>query len=167
MKLLQVRDVRWQNRVPEGSIDRESHFFDEEAALLSDPDLVMPAQRIARYRQARAGALNIPLDALFAHLMPLEGKEVLDYGCGSGESAVMMAACGATKVTAFDISPLSVAKGQRRAELNGLADRLQFDVFKAGETGYEPASFDIVVGIAILHHLHTILPAVYKEIAYL
>jgi SAM-dependent methyltransferase len=77
-----------------------------------------------------------------------------------------LAACGA-QVAAFDLSPVSVAKTQRRAELNGLADRITVDVRTAGQTGYEPASFDVVVGIAVLHHLHTMLPEIYQEVAQL
>src|SRR5437867_1272134 len=149
----------------DNSIEREQEFFDQEAATLTDEALVLPPERVARYRNARPSPFNIPLDSLFAHLMPLEGKEVLDYGCGHGINTVLVAACGAAKATGFDLSPLSVAKAQRRALLNGLADRVQFDAFKAGHTEYASASFDVVIGIAILHHLHTLLPAIYEEIS--
>jgi len=148
----------------ENFIGKEQEFFNEEAATLTDEDLRIPAYRVERYRHARLGPLNIPLDALFAHMIPLEGKKVLDYGCGHGENAIIVAACGA-HVTGFDLSPLSIEKAKRRAELNDLADRVQFDVRKAGHTGYAPARFDIVYGIGILHHLHTMLPAVCEEIA--
>ena len=147
------------------SIGSEQEFFDQEAAALTDQELRLPPERVARYRKARHSPLNIPLDSLFAHLQPLEGKEVLDYGCGHGVNTVLLAACGAAKVTGFDLSPLSIAKARRRAELNGLDDRVRFDVSAAGRTEYPPASFDVVVGIAILHHLHTLLPAIYEEIA--
>src|SRR5262249_14383926 len=33
-----------------------------------------------------------------------------------------------------------------------------------GDTGYAPGSFDAIVGFAILHHLHDVLPAIYTEI---
>jgi SAM-dependent methyltransferase len=68
-------------------------------------------------------------------------------------------------VTAFDLSPGSVAKARRRAEVQGVADRIQFDVRAAGETGYPRASFDVVTGFNILHHIHWNLPAIYEEIA--
>src|SRR5438105_11667610 len=88
-------------------IGKEQEFFDEKAGTLSDEDLRIPAYRVERYRHARLGPHNIPLDALFAHMIPLEGKNVLDYGCGHGQNAVMVAACGA-RVTGFDLSPLSI-----------------------------------------------------------
>ncbi len=152
--------------MPESFITTEKEFFDQEASMLTDEDLLLPARRVERYRHARRNALNIPEDALYADLRPLEGKKVLDYGCGHGENSVMLAACGA-HVTAFDLSPLSVSKARRRAELNGLQDRIQFDVRQAGQTEYAPASFDAVLGSAILHHLHEHLPAIYEEIAHL
>ncbi len=146
-------------------IDDEQEFFDQEAATLNDEDLLLAAREIERYHHARPNPLNIALDALFVQLLPLEGKHVLDYGCGHGQNSVLLAACGAGQVTAFDLSPVSVEKARRRAELNGVADRIQFDVRKAGQTDYAPASFDVVFGNAILHHLHTLLPAIYAETA--
>lgn len=142
----------------------ERAFFDREAASLADRDLLIPSDQIERYRQAGQGAGNISKDTLFANLLPLEGKAVLDYGCGHGENAILLAACGA-QVTAFDLSPESVAKARRRAELHGLADRIQVDERAAGQTDYPPASFDVVTGFAILHHLHWMLPAIYTEVA--
>jgi SAM-dependent methyltransferase len=75
-----------------------------------------------------------------------------------------LADCGA-RVSAFDLSASSVAKARRRAEALGLGDRIEFDVRTAGQTGYPPMSFDVIVGEAILHHLHTNLSAIYDELA--
>lgn len=143
---------------------REQAFFDREAAALKDEDILMRTDQIERYRRARPSALNIPKETIFTHLLPLEGKEVLDYGCGHGGNACLLAACGA-RVTAFDLSPISLAKARRRAELNGLAHRIRFDQRQAGRTGYPSATFDAVLGFVILHHLHTELSAVGEEIA--
>lgn len=142
----------------------EQAFFDEEAADLDDEQLRIPADQIERYRTARRGPLNIPTDAFFADVGPLHDQHVLDYGCGTGETACLLAACGA-RVTAFDLSPGSIQKARRRAELHGVADRIQFDVRAAGQTGYSTASFDVVLGYAILHHLHMALDRVYAEVA--
>lgn len=144
----------------------EQQFFDREAAALAGEDLRIPPDQIDRYRTAAFGPRNTPKDALFARLLPLDGKRVLDYGCGTGENACLLAACGA-RVTAFDLSPVSIAVARRRAVEHGLSDTIRFDVLTAGHTNYPAAGFDVVLGFAILHHLHTILPTVLREIAHL
>lgn len=149
--------------IPETVLADERTFFDREAAALRDDDLILPQAQIERYRQARLGPCNIPKDVMFALLPPLGGKEVLDYACGHGANACLLAACGA-KVTAFDLSPKAIDKARRRAELHGLADRIHFDVRAAGETGYPSDRFDVVIGSAVLHHLHMLLPDVCEEI---
>jgi 2-polyprenyl-3-methyl-5-hydroxy-6-metoxy-1,4-benzoquinol methylase len=150
-------------RAAENTLVSEQQFFDQEAATLTDQDLHISTHVIARYQNARPHPLNIPMDRLFSLALPLTGKRVLDYGCGHGENACLLAACGA-EVTAFDLSPVSIAQARRRASLLGLADHIQLDVRSAGQTGYAAGSFDLVTCFAILHHLHTRLDIVYEEI---
>jgi SAM-dependent methyltransferase len=147
-------------------LQREREFFDRESAVLDDDHLVIPPDVIERYRHAHRSIYNHPKDMLFSMILPLEGRRVLDYGCGSGENACLLAACGA-RVTGFDISAVSIEKAKRRAELMGLSERTQFDVLPAGRTGYPGQSFDIIIGFNVLHHLHMILGEVYAEINHL
>ena len=142
---------------------REREFFDRESSELDDGSLVIPDDVIQRYLNAHTAPTNHPKDTLFSMILPLDGKRVLDYGCGAGENACLLAACGA-HVTGFDISPVSISKARRRAELMGLSDRTRFDVLPAGQTNYADQSFDIIIGFAVLHHLHMILDDVYIEI---
>jgi 2-polyprenyl-3-methyl-5-hydroxy-6-metoxy-1,4-benzoquinol methylase len=145
-------------------LDSERAFFDREALGLSEAELRIPTPaQVERYRTATSSTFNEPKDTLFSLLMPLAGKRVCDYGCGHGEDACLLAACGA-QVTAFDLSPASIAQARRRAQMHGLEDRVRLDVREAGKTGYAPGSFDLVTGFAILHHLHQCLPAIYEEI---
>ncbi|MDX1412846.1 MAG: methyltransferase domain-containing protein [Candidatus Promineifilaceae bacterium] len=82
----------------------------------------------------------------------LEGKRVLEVGCGLGQIAALMARSGA-EVTAFDLSKNSVATSRRRSELNSLSNRIDF-VVAAGEAfPFENDCFDILFGKAILHHV--------------
>src|SRR5262245_5068834 len=55
----------------------------------------------------------------FDALGELAGRRALDYGCGHGMAAVVMARRGAA-VTAFDLSPEYVAEARRRAAANGV-----------------------------------------------
>jgi SAM-dependent methyltransferase len=141
----------------------EQAFFDAEARQVDDAELAIPPEQMARYRRARRRPTNIPKETMFALLRPLAGKRVLEYGCGTGHDSCHLADCGGT-VTAFDLSPVSIQKARRRAELLGLGGRIAFDVKAGGKTGYPDGAFDVVVGIAILHHLHTELDGIYGEL---
>src|SRR4051794_6537677 len=55
----------------------------------------------------------------FAKLGDLRGKRVLDYGCGHGMAAVVLARQGAI-VTACDLAPNYVAEARRRAKANSV-----------------------------------------------
>jgi SAM-dependent methyltransferase len=86
----------------------------------------------------------------FGRLGELRGKHVLDYGCGHGMAAVVLARAGAT-VTAFDLSPGYVSEARERARANGVA--VECVVADGEELPFPDGSFDAVWGNAILHHL--------------
>lgn len=86
----------------------------------------------------------------FAVLGDLHGKHALDYGCGHGMAAVVMARAGAT-VTAFDLSPGYVAEARERAAANGV--RVTCVAADGERLPFPDDSFDAVWGNAILHHL--------------
>lgn len=50
---------------------------------------------------------------------------MLDVGCGTGVLSMFAAKAGARKVYAVDASSL-IDKARRNAEVNGLADRIEF-----------------------------------------
>ena len=89
------------------------------------------ADRAATFRRDPAGLLFADDDYLdhetwvrpaFDKLGDLRGKRVLDYGCGHGMAAVVLARRGAA-VTAFDLSPGYVREAGERAAANGVAVR--------------------------------------------
>jgi SAM-dependent methyltransferase len=86
----------------------------------------------------------------FAKLGNLRRKVVLDFGCGHGMAAVVLARAGAI-VSAFDLSPGYVAEAKDRAAANGV--RVSFTVADGELLPYANESFDAVWGSAILHHL--------------
>ena len=86
----------------------------------------------------------------FARLGDLRGKRALDYGCGHGMAAVVLARAGAD-VSAFDLSPGYVAEARERLRANGVGGTV---VAADGEAlPFPDRSFDAVWGNAILHHL--------------
>ena len=55
----------------------------------------------------------------------LTGKNVLDYGAGSGILAIASLLCGAEQAWAVDIDPLAVQASDDNAQRNQVADKLQ------------------------------------------
>lgn len=82
----------------------------------------------------------------------LQGRHVLEMGCGLGEVSALLARSGAS-VTTFDLSENSVLVAGRRAQVNNVAGSIKL-VAAAGEhLPFADNTFDIVFGKAILHHL--------------
>jgi SAM-dependent methyltransferase len=114
---------------------------------LSEADVLPPGEDF--HTTARGREID---GMVAAFLGDLRGKRVLEYGCGIGRTSVLLARSGAD-VSTFDLSPARVETTEKRAAINGLADSVH-PIVAAGEAlPYEDASFDCVVGRAILHHL--------------
>jgi len=86
----------------------------------------------------------------FSQLGDLAGRRVLDYGCGHGMAAIVLARRGGL-VSGFDLSAGYVAEARQRAHANGVL--VDFEQADAHCLPYENESFDAVFGNAILHHL--------------
>ena len=54
--------------------------------------------------------------------LPLEGKRVLDCGCGTGILGIAAIKCGAAEAVAYDIDEWSVENTRYNATLNGVSD---------------------------------------------
>ncbi len=79
------------------------------------------------------------------------GKRILEYGCGLGGQAFALADRGAI-VTGIDISDVAVAQARRRAA-GYSPQQLRFVKADAEALELPDASFDVVCGSGILHHL--------------
>jgi len=86
----------------------------------------------------------------FAVLGDIGGLDALDYGCGHGMAAVVLARAGA-RVSAFDLSPGYVAEARARASANDV--KISFLQADAERLPFIDGSFDRIWGHAILHHL--------------
>jgi 2-polyprenyl-3-methyl-5-hydroxy-6-metoxy-1,4-benzoquinol methylase len=75
----------------------------------------------------------------------LEGKDVVDFGCGSGGETVEMARRGARHVTGVDILEPALESARQAARAAGLADRCQFTRNPEGRA-------DVVVSIDGFEH---------------
>jgi ubiquinone/menaquinone biosynthesis C-methylase UbiE len=79
-----------------------------------------------------------------------EGKKSLEVGCGPGGVTFNLAAAGAT-ATAIDISDVAIETCRARAREKQI--NAAFVRMNAERTTFESASFDIICGNGVLHHL--------------
>lgn len=90
-----------------------------------------------------------------------QARRVLEYGCGTGSHALFLTRLGA-KVTGIDISDVAVQKARENAEANS-AEGVRFEVMDAESLDFQDATFDLICGTAILHHLE--LEKAFSELA--
>jgi ubiquinone/menaquinone biosynthesis C-methylase UbiE len=86
----------------------------------------------------------------FAQLGDLTGRRVLDFGCGHGMAAVVLARRGA-HVIGFDLSPGYLEEAERRAQANRVL--ISFVRANGERLPFADQSFDRIWGNAVLHHL--------------
>jgi SAM-dependent methyltransferase len=136
---------------PESRYETERSKWDAHAeAALPRLDDLPPTPLDATFGEYARGRLL--LDGMADFLGDLEGRDVLEFGCGLGELTIVLARSGA-RLTTFDLSPASVEFTRRRAEREGVADRIRFVVAAGESLPFPDASFDVAVGKAVLHHL--------------
>lgn len=83
----------------------------------------------------------------------VRGKRVLDYACGDGGTAMLLAQLGAREVIGIDISPVSIENCRKTAQRQGVGDRCYFEVMDAENTSFPDDTFDVVAVMGVLHHL--------------
>jgi ubiquinone/menaquinone biosynthesis C-methylase UbiE len=86
----------------------------------------------------------------FRQLQDLQNRRALDYGCGHGMGAVVLARRGA-QVTAFDLSPGYLEEAKRRARANDV--NVNWVQANAEQLPFADGLFERIWGNAVLHHL--------------
>ncbi len=126
----------------------DAAFFDRHWADLARGGLewVVPPDEVL-FRRDLGRSLRFAL----RRMGDLEGKRVLELGCGSGEYTVLLARRGAV-VTAIDLAHQALAVTRRRAERNRVAGRVRVARMAAEALALPDRSFDWVVGFGLLHH---------------
>jgi SAM-dependent methyltransferase len=102
-----------------------------------------------RWRSSRLGRITDIIERqLLARLLgDVDGKKLLDVGCGDGALAFELARQGAT-VTAPDADPSMIAAGYLRTKSE--ATRVQFVEGDAERLPFDDATFDVVVAVTVL-----------------
>jgi SAM-dependent methyltransferase len=114
-------------------------------------------QSHGRYRQLRKaiwraiGPFN--RNDELVDLYDARGKRVLLYGCGPANEAAALLQAGATSIAGIDISDIEIEEAWRQAREGGYPEQVDFRAGDAHQTDFADDSFDLIIGIAILHHL--------------
>src|SRR5215210_5014050 len=120
----------------------EKSKWDEIAQKRSgDLEVLQPGEDFHRYARE-----NSELPGISEFFGNLDGKHLLELGCGAGKMAVLFAKSGAD-VTAFDLSPLSVRIARQTAALNNTD--IDFAVASGENLPFANDSFDVIFGKSI------------------
>jgi SAM-dependent methyltransferase len=111
---------------------------------------VMP-RTITRYKNPPADTC-FPLEYAYHLLGNVQGRRVVDFGCGSGANSIHLALRGAA-LAGLDISEALIRLARQRLSSNGIEHTARFVVGSAHHLPFESGSVDVVFGVAVLHHL--------------
>jgi 2-polyprenyl-3-methyl-5-hydroxy-6-metoxy-1,4-benzoquinol methylase len=89
----------------------------------------------------------------FAEFERWAGKRVLEVGCGIGTDSINFARAGAS-LTAVDLSSESLRIAAQRADVMGVADRIEFVQANAEEltSALSREPYDLVYSFGVVHH---------------
>lgn len=108
----------------------------------------LPAIDPAQYR-----AMGPPTNRAFLQLIgDVQGKRILEIGCGNGYLSIYLAKMGA-HLTATDFSAVAIEQVDALAKINNVADRLDARHVNALDLRSLDTHFDLIVGRFILHHV--------------
>src|SRR5271165_2270900 len=137
--------------------EREWHdAFFNEYALVAYPESLVDFQRIFQLVELTPfseGGWNwwadLRREALDS-VGDVRGLRVLDYGCGFGKLGMHLSLCGA-QVWGFDLSKPAIETANQAARRYGLT--AQFEQMDAEDLRYPDASFDLIIGFGVMHHV--------------
>jgi ribosomal protein L11 methyltransferase len=95
----------------------------------------------------------------------IEGKDVLDLGCGTGILGIAAAKLGASRVDGLDNDPLAVAAARRYWESNGAPGGESVTWAEADVLDWEPAqTYDLVLGNLFSEILRQAMPGIRRSV---
>ena len=141
--------------------EEESRFFNIRASRAAEN--LHPIDPLTLKRYVSPLRKRLAPEYRFHILGNLEGKTVLEVGCGDGANAILLAKLGA-QVVGVDVSQESVEVAEKRAALNGVGDSVRFVCSPLELVDLPPNHFDLVVGVAILHHVISTLDLVLRRL---
>jgi cyclopropane fatty-acyl-phospholipid synthase-like methyltransferase len=109
--------------------ERVAHHFDDDAERFDAIYREGDKSRFARFVDNRwRGVVQQRLELALAELAPLQGRTILDVGCGSGRYCHAFAERGAARVLGIDFAPAMIDIATQLAGDQGVTDRCEFRV---------------------------------------
>jgi ubiquinone/menaquinone biosynthesis C-methylase UbiE len=106
--------------------DRTSHFFDDYAAdfdsIYGNDNRALEQIVNRLFRRA----MLVRYEKTLAGCRPVEGRTVIDIGCGPGHYGIALARAGAASVLGLDFAPGMLKIARERAAAYGVAERCLF-----------------------------------------
>jgi 2-polyprenyl-3-methyl-5-hydroxy-6-metoxy-1,4-benzoquinol methylase len=107
------------------------------------------------------GVVQKRLELNVARLQPLEGKKILDVGCGSGRFCIAFAREGAAKVVGIDFAKGMIEIADKLAAQAGVGDRCEFVVGAFPEdVDQTDAPFDASTGNGFFDYIEHPVPII-------
>ncbi|MGH9769700.1 MAG: class I SAM-dependent methyltransferase [Blastocatellia bacterium] len=122
------------------------------ALQIKDSDLRISGRTFERYQAPPADAA-FAIEYAYNLLGDVRGKDVLDLDCGDGENTILLVNRGAN-VCGLDISDALIRIARRRMQINGFFKGFKFGAGSAHQLPFPDGSFDVVFGMAALHHFN-------------
>jgi 2-polyprenyl-3-methyl-5-hydroxy-6-metoxy-1,4-benzoquinol methylase len=79
------------------------------------------------------------------------GKEVIDFGCGTGEMDIVLAEWGAN-VEGFDFNDISIARANALKEHFGFSSQMSFSIGDIDAYHFQSGAYDISVSFGVIAH---------------
>jgi len=97
-------------------------------------------------------SLQTAHEGLLKEITPLEGKKILDVGCGTGDTVLELAKkVGPNgKAVGIDLSPEGITKAKQKAAEQGLEKVTEFRVADAEKLPFQDNYFDVVISECVV-----------------
>ena len=154
-----IRDVHIRGRhYVRGRFLTESTFeiFYSEELLKTIFDVLQEYFKDDIDRAEDPAYLKNPLTKFLDHYsIDLRGHRILDFGCGSGASSVILAQLGAGKVVGVDVDERRLSIAQLRVRDYGFSGIIDLHLLSnTNRLPFEDSSFDLVVCMGVIEHVH-------------
>jgi 2-polyprenyl-3-methyl-5-hydroxy-6-metoxy-1,4-benzoquinol methylase len=133
--------------------DRTSHFFDDYAtdfdSIYGNDNRALDSVANRLFRRA----MVVRYEKTLAGCQPIEGRTVIDIGCGPGHYSIALARAGAAKVIGLDFAPGMLKIARERAASYGVGDRCAFEL---DDFLTRPISekFDYAIVMGFMDYIH-------------